>query len=58
MKYLANDISQHRNWTDEKNRSESIQSEVTIRKITDDELKKFENFKPESKEATKWSYRG
>lgn len=58
MKYLSNDIMQHRNWADEKNRSERMQSEVTIREITEAELKKFENFKPESKEATKWSYRG
>lgn len=60
MKYYSNDNKSHRNWEEERERTsapEFYNSEVTVRKITPDELAKFSAFKPETKEHLKRTIR-
>lgn len=58
MNYYSNNTSQKRNWHDEMNRkSYRVNSEVTVRPITEEELKKFEQFEPEPKRNVYWTTR-
>ena len=58
MQYFVNDTSQKRNWNDEKKRpSYEANSEVVVRKITEEELKKFDEFVPEINSQLKWTIR-
>lgn len=58
MQYFGNDTSQKRNWNDEMKRpSYEANSEVVVRKITEEELKKFDEFVPEINSQLKWTIR-
>jgi transposase len=49
----ASDVSQHRNYKDERERTETINSEVVVRPMTDEERKKFENAPVQKKNGVK-----
>jgi hypothetical protein len=48
---------QHRNYRIEAARQKPVNSEVTVRPITEEELKKFQFFKRECKEGKRWTER-
>ena len=55
MRYPLHGNSSHRNWIDDMARSKDYtNSEVTVRPIDEEALKKFEKIKPDSKKQFEW----